>query len=58
MYLNPFGLTYLFHFFSSTLYVEDHNGYVSLVVVVAAVCGAAGVVVLLAGLVVSAEFVL
>ena len=57
MYLNPFGLTYLFHFFSYTLYVRDHNGDVSLVVV-AVVCRAAGVVVLLDGLVVSAEFVL
>ena len=53
MYLDAFGLTNLF---SCTLYVGDHNGDVSHVVIV--VCKDAGGVVLLAGLVVAVELVL
>ena len=59
MYLNAFGLTNLFDHFPCTLYVRDHNGDVPLLLlVVVVVCQDAGVVVLLAGLVVTIELVL
>ena len=53
MYLYPFGLTNLFNLFSCTLYVGDHNGDVTIVVVSVVVdCRVAAVVVELARLVV------
>ena len=60
MNLDAFCLTNLFDLFSCTLYVGDHNGDVPLVVVVVViiVCKDAGVVVLLAGLIVAVELVL
>ena len=53
----PLALTNHFDLFPCTLYVGDHNSDAPLVVVVV-VCKDAGIVVLLAGLVVTMELVL
>ena len=60
--MNVFGLTNIFDLFPCTLYVGDHSGDVPLVVVVLVVVIVvgkdAGVLVLLAGLVVAVALVL